>query len=130
MLAVAALGLVLLAGCTGAASLEPVHGAPVADAGAVEVSALDAKPKVIQRTAPQYPVALRRAGVTGVAVIDFIIGTDGTVHDAAILDATTEEFGKAAREAVLHWRFQPAMRHGNPVAVHMRVPITFNLNHA
>jgi len=49
------------------------------------------------------------------------------VDGTAVLDATDPAFAELSREAVQGWRFQPAMREGQPVAVRITVETSFHL---
>ncbi len=93
-----------------------------------DVGDLAVRPIAVSRTAPTYPFALRRHGVQGEAVIEFIVTTKGNVVDAHVLRATEPEFGGAALAAVERWRFRPGKVEGRPVNVRMQVPIVFALN--
>ncbi|HVU34814.1 MAG TPA: energy transducer TonB [Opitutaceae bacterium] len=80
------------------------------------------------RTPPKYPAALRKAGVTGEATVDFIVMPDGTVAQPTVFAATDPRFGEAAVACVKRWKFKPAERDGHPVATRMQVPIMFTLH--
>jgi TonB family protein len=79
------------------------------------------------QTAPQYPLSLRRAGIQGEALVEFLVLPDGNVGEAAVLRATDVRFGNAAVECVKHWHFDPALVDGKPVTCRMQVPIEFTL---
>jgi TonB family protein len=81
-----------------------------------------------QLARPQYPFNLRRAGISGDALVRFIVTADGRVVDVTAIRATHPSFGAAAAEAVSKWRYQPALKDGQPVACRLQVPIFFNLN--
>ncbi len=53
-----------------------------AGAGVFEPSKLDQQPSPRSQTRPQYPFALRRAGLGGEATVDFVVGADGAVINA------------------------------------------------
>ena len=76
---------------------------------------------------PEYPSALRQAGVTGDALIEFTVTTDGTVVGAKVMKATNALFAEAALAAVSRWQFTPAKLNGKPVNRVMQQPITFSL---
>jgi protein TonB len=65
------------------------------------------------------------AGVGGDATILFTVKADGSMTDAMIVKASDIRFGDAAREAVLEWRFRPALLKGKPVDCRLMVPIKF-----
>lgn len=88
-------------------------------------SDLDERPKVIEETPPAYPRALKDAGLTGQAEIEFIIDRDGRVLFPRIVSASHEAFGWAAATAVAQWKFQPPQKAGHRVEAKMSLPIVF-----
>jgi len=88
---------------------------------------LTAVPKVIYQVPPQYPFELRKANVTGSAVVEFIINTNGDVVNAFAVAASDPRFGEAAVAAVCRWKFQPGIRNGRTVNTRLQVPIYFSL---
>ncbi len=93
-----------------------------------DISKLDQTPVARFQARPQYPFALRRGGVAGEAVVDFIVDTNGDVRNAYAIRATHADFGKAAVAAVEQWKFKPGRKGGRDVNTHMQVPIVFTLN--
>jgi periplasmic protein TonB len=76
---------------------------------------------------PQYPYDLKRQGVTGSCVVQFIIDANGTVIDAWATKSTHREFEQPAVQAVLKWKFRPGKKGGKAVKVVAARPIQFNL---
>jgi TonB family protein len=89
---------------------------------------LDVIPIAVLTVRPNYPFELRRAGVTGDAWVEFIVGPDGTVRDAWAASATDPRFGSEAVKAVMAWKFKPGRKGGHPVSCRMQVPIQFRLS--
>jgi TonB family protein len=92
-----------------------------------ELSALDQTPVARFQARPQYPFEMRRAGVNGEVVVDFLVDTNGEVQDAYALRSSQKEFEAAAVQAVSKWRFKPGRKGGRDVPTHMQVPIVFTL---
>nr|WP_284710904.1 energy transducer TonB [Desulfovibrio aminophilus] len=89
---------------------------------------VDRPPRLLRRIDPRYPEAARRQGVHGKVVLKFLVGADGRVRDIEVVEAEPPgAFEQAAVEAVSRWEFSPAMLRGRPVAVWMRVPVSFRL---
>jgi TonB family protein len=112
-------------------TLEPVTAAaaesPV-DAGAGALSpGPDASPVPKSRTPPQYPFSLIRANITGEALVDFYVMSDGTVSNAVAIKATDIRFGWSAVAAVQQWIFEPGRKDGKRVTTHMQQPISFSI---
>jgi periplasmic protein TonB len=98
------------------------------DAEVHDTSRLDSVPRPTFQSRPQYPFELRRQNVTGEAVVDFVIGTDGNVYNAYVIRETHPQFGAAAVACVAQWKFEPGRKNGRVVNTHMQVPIVFTLN--
>ena len=93
-----------------------------------DVSNLDQIPRPRFQARPIYPVEKRTKKISGEAVVDFIVDTQGDVRNAFALRNTHPAFGEAAVEAVAQWKFQPGLKGGRVVNTHMQVPIVFTLN--
>lgn len=143
---------IFLGGCASTTTPAPVSPAPVASrslptavpaqpegisfqlpgdplpANTFDISQLDVPPRPSFQARPQYPFALRRAGVAGEALVDFVVDTDGNVQRAYAIRATHPGFADAAVAAVQRWRFRPGQKAGRAVNTHMQVPIVFTLN--
>ena len=89
---------------------------------------LDQQPVPKSQARPQFPLALRRSGVSGEATVDFIVDTNGNVQNAYVIRSTYREFGLSAVAAVSQWKFRPGRKGGGVVNTHMQVPIVFTLN--
>ena len=98
------------------ARVEATPASSVPAAGPVyELRDLDVPPKPTRQPRPLYPKALREAGKTGRAVVEFTVDRDGTVRDPKSLDATHPDFATAAVTAVGQWEFTPGQREQIPV---------------
>lgn len=82
----------------------------------------------IHQVKPEYPIAMRRFGLTGQVLIDFKVDKEGRVRNPVIFQSDNPAFEEPAIKALLEWRFQPATRDGQPVEIKQRVPIIFQLN--
>jgi TonB family protein len=108
------------------AALTLAHGSRADDSAPAD--SVDRVPVVTQQAAPEYPFSLRLAGNKGEVVVDFIIDKQGNVVKADVFKSSHPDFEAPAVEAVLKWKFKPGMRNGQPVFVHMQVPIMFQLD--
>lgn len=93
-----------------------------------DISKLDQVPVAKFQARPQYPFEMRRSGVAGEVVVDFIVDTNGDVRNAYSARSTQREFESAAVQAVNKWKFRPGKKGGRAVNTHMQVPIVFTLN--
>lgn len=87
-----------------------------------------APPVAVSHVKAQYPFALRRAEISGSAVVECVIDTQGKVHQARVVKATHDAFGESAVESLLKWKFKPGTVDGVPVNVRIRTPFSFSLN--
>lgn len=95
-----------------------------------DVNQLDRQPQPTVQGPPQYPFEMRRAGISGQVMVDFIVDAQGNVRNAYAVSSTQREFEQAAVIAVSKWHFRPGQKSGHAVATHMQVPIVFSLNNA
>jgi protein TonB len=107
-----------------ASSGEAGASAGVAELGEREV---DVGAKPLSAPTPKYPPAAEHEQIEGDVSLEIIVGADGNVVSARALGAPGYGLGEAARDAVLRYRFSPAMRAGRAVAVRMRWIVQFRL---
>ena len=93
----------------------------------LEFWAVEEKPKIIQTVNPTYPEMARRAGLQGQVVVTFTVTADGQVVEPRVLKGA-EIFRVSALEAVLQFRFKPAMQNDKAVSVRMTIPLSFKLH--
>jgi protein TonB len=88
---------------------------------------LDDIPVATSRPAPRYPFEMKRIGATGTALLRFVVDSHGEVTDVEIVSADYPEFGKAAAEAMLKWKFKAGRKDGRRVNTRMEMPMAFSL---
>lgn len=93
-----------------------------------DIKNLDQQPVARSRPGPVYPFEMRRAGVTGEVIVDFIVDANGDVQNAYALKSSQREFEAPAVQAVSKWKFKAGRKGGRNVNTHMQVPIVFTLN--
>jgi TonB family protein len=66
---------------------------------------------------PRYPAALKRSGVSGDVLVQFVVDEAGRVDMRTFesLRSSGPEFTAAVKEALPTWRFDPAIRQGKKV---------------
>lgn len=82
-------------------------------------------PVATQEADPGYPLELMRHNIRGTVVLYAVIGKDGTVSDVRVLQGVNDVLDRYACAAFEHWRFQPATKNGQPVALAAMVSIPF-----
>ena len=77
---------------------------------------------------PVFPPELAAAGISGEALLRFIVDTAGRVEPGTTvpLRATHPEFADAGRRAVSLWQFTPALRDGRTVRQVVELPLRFD----
>jgi TonB family protein len=78
-------------------------------------------------TQPQYTYAARQARVQGRVIIESIIGENGRLSNARILENLPKGLGVQALEAVCHWQFKPARLEGKTVKVYYALVVNFGI---
>lgn len=78
---------------------------------------------------PIYPPDARRQGLEGVVTLEVRVRETGDVEKVTVLRGD-EPFASAAVSAVERWRYVPARRDGQPVAVVAHQNVRFQLAHA
>ena len=87
---------------------------------------LDQQPVARVRQAPTYPYDMRRAGINGTVVVEFIINTEGDVIQTQIVRSSHREFEMPALQAVQKWKFKPGRKGGRVVNVRASQLLEFN----
>jgi len=84
-------------------------------------------PVVIFSKDPEFPKSARgkKGKFNGTCVVRLIVDSTGTVHDVRVRDSLSPDFDASAIEAVQQYRFKPAMRSGEPVAVDLIIAVNF-----
>jgi protein TonB len=85
-----------------------------------------ALPDPIQKVQPEYPADAQHQRIEGTVLLQVLVGRDGVVKDAKVVKSIPA-LDAAAIAAVRQWRFKPALREKEPVAVWVAVPIGFHL---
>lgn len=76
-----------------------------------------------------YPALAKRRGEQGTVLLRVLIGSDGAPQRIEIERSSGSVLlDRAAREAVLKWRFTPGTKNGAPYAAWGLVPIEFRLD--
>lgn len=115
----------------------PVPPRPIGDE-VVDWIAVEAKPEIVGGPAALYryiadhnlfPSFALRNGMSGVTQLEFVVGEDGHVRDAVVLDERPAGFGfgEAALKAIEAMRFTPGYQRDRAVAVRMSQVIRFNV---
>lgn len=101
--------------------MPPASSAPTASAGP------NRDPVPVSRPAPSYPREAQRMNAGGTVLVRATVASDGGVERLELARASgNRHLDRAAMEAVRRWRFQPALRNGQPVSAEVLVPVEFS----
>lgn len=82
----------------------------------------------VSQSAPTYPPDAARRRIEGTVQLRLIVGTDGSVQSARVVDSIPAGvFDKAALDAVRKWKFSPATVDGSPVVADTNKSIDFRM---
>lgn len=84
-------------------------------------------PVPLRTPSPGYSDTARLARATGTVVLSATIAADGSVVDVTVENDAHPLLSRLAVEAVSRWRYVPARLGSRPVAVILRVKLTFRL---
>ncbi|HAD13727.1 MAG TPA: hypothetical protein DCF33_14975, partial [Saprospirales bacterium] len=76
----------------------------------------------------EYPEMAKEAGISGQAVVTFVVGKDGSIKDVAIVKDPGGGCGKAVKATVEKMpKWSPGEANGHPVKVRYTLPFKFKL---
>jgi len=84
-------------------------------------------PKPIHTPDPEYTSTAREKRLTGNATLLAVINEQGVPEVLEVVKGLGEGLDTQALRAVADWRFKPALKNGEPVAVAINVEVTFKL---
>ncbi len=88
---------------------------------------LDQRPEPRVRISPVYPFDMRRSGLNGEVVVEFIVDTQGNVRDPVVVSSTHPGFEQAAIDAVSKWKFRPGRKAGAAQNTRVQQRVAFTL---
>jgi periplasmic protein TonB len=84
-------------------------------------------PRPIFSPDPEYTDEAHKAKYQGTCVLWMIVGPDGKPRDIKVARTLGLGLDEKAIEAVKQWKFEPAMKDGQLVAVQINVEVSFRL---
>ena len=84
-------------------------------------------PRLIYAPNPEYSDKARKMKVNGTVVLSLIVGTDGLPHDINVYKKLGYGLDEKAVKAVQKWKFQPAVKDGQPFEKQIYVDTSFRL---
>jgi TonB family protein len=77
----------------------------------------------IERPLPSYPEDAKKAGITGVVVVQFHLNESNKVDSVKILEAPSKSIAETSNSAVWKWKFSPI--HSGDTEICMTGKLTF-----
>jgi TonB family protein len=84
-------------------------------------------PTLKYRIDPEYSKEARKAKYQGTCLLWLIVDANGNPRDVKITQALGKGLDEKAIEAVEKWKFEPAKKDGQPVAVEINVEVSFHI---
>ncbi len=84
-------------------------------------------PKIKSAKDPDYSEVARWLHYSGVTVLGLVVGPDGQPHDTRVVRALGAGLDDQAVQSVMKWRFKPAIKGGEPLAVQISGEVNFRL---
>jgi protein TonB len=103
----------------------PPPSAPTARAP-VRIGGQITAPALLNRVEPTYPDVAQVARLSGIVILEAVVGTDGCVESVRILRSRHLLLDKASEEALLQWRYSPLILNG--IATPFVLTVTFNFS--
>jgi protein TonB len=100
---------------------------------AVDVTVQDQKvpydqaPEPTKQVNPKYPDLATKAGIEGTVWTQVWIDESGNVTKATVTKSDAEILNQPAIDAVMQWKFKPALKGGKPIAVEVTIPFRFKI---
>ena len=85
-------------------------------------------PVPVRTVAPKFPDSMRRDGTSGLVTVSCLIDEKGNVTEPKVLKSTNDAFSEPALEALKKWKFKPAKKDGEAVAIRVSIPVQFNID--
>jgi periplasmic protein TonB len=93
--------------------------------GAVDGGPVDEEAVPTVTVQPQFPEQARPLGESGRVELQVVVDEQGDPGEIIVV-RSSPDFDDAAINAVQQWRFKPAKRYGQPIAVRVRIPMEFH----
>ena len=105
-----------------------VASAPSRDSASGGAITQSARPQGGYQVRPSYPSSALRQGIQGTTMLKVHVLVDGGVGDIVVQQSAGHpDLDQAAIEAVRRWRFEPARRGSDPVAMWVLLPVQFQI---
>jgi protein TonB len=84
-------------------------------------------PVLTYQVDPEYSEEARKAKFMGVVTVNLVVDEHGNPTKVRVLRGAGMGLDEKAKEAVMQYKFKPAMEGGKPVAVELNVEVNFQI---
>ena len=84
-------------------------------------------PRLISKKTPDYPQAARDSRLEGTVTLYVVIGREGAPAEIFVYSGLRPDFDREAVKTVRQWRFSPAMRNGEAIALGVTIDVNFRM---
>ncbi len=99
---------------------------PAPPKGPVRIGGNIQAPALVKRVEPTYPEIAVVAKVTGLVILEAVVGVDGSVESVRVL-RSVKFLDQAAIDAVKQWRYSPLVLNGVPTPFVLSVTLNFSV---
>jgi TonB family protein len=85
------------------------------------------RPTLVRKVDPEYSEIARLLKYSGTVLLSLVVGTDGQAVQLRLVKGLGLGLDEKAAEALLQWKFNPAMKEDSPVNARATVEINFRL---
>jgi len=85
-------------------------------------------PRPVRQPEPEYSEYARKKKISGTVVLSAVIDSGGNVRDVKVTRPLEASLDQQAIDALNQWKFQPASKDGQPVAVKVDVEMSFRVS--
>lgn len=76
-----------------------------------------------------YPISAQKNGIQGTVLVQFVVGTDGSLTDIKVIKSVDHDLDKEALRVITSMpKWKPGTMKGKPVRVRYTIPIVFKLS--
>ncbi|MFZ0595084.1 MAG: energy transducer TonB [Bryobacteraceae bacterium] len=102
-------------------------GATKQDSGIYKIGGDVKAPHVVENIEPEYTKDAKARKIQGTVVLHLVISADGLPENIKVTRSLDPGLDEKAVEAVTQWRFAPATKNGEAVAVEATIEVNFRL---
>jgi len=97
------------------------------ESGVPDGGVAECPPQAIYMPGPEYSEKARKKKINGTVVLSLTVGVDGKPRDIKVERRLGYGLDEKAIDAVSRWRFEPALRDGEPFEKQIDVEVSFRL---